>query len=586
MTVGTTATKESKLLFGGDQTTVAKGIVEVLREAGIDFVFGIPGGNTVHSVYPAIDEIGEGIRVVLVREESLAGVMAEVYGRLTGRPGVVIAQGAWVMAHASIGTLEAKTSASPMLLLGDLTEAGPNSHHGPFQSGSGDYGSWDARQSLSGVTKATMVPTSGAQAVQLTQLAIKHAIEGEPGPVAVLYPEPVLEATIDPTETPRTYRTQFYLDEDRRGADAERIETAVEQLRSAKRPLIIAGGGVRSSGAYAELRELAELLGAPVTTTVGGKSAIPETHDLSVGLFGPFGQAVANAVVAEADVILVVGSKLGYNDTDGENQALIDPDRQQLIQVDIEPKNAGWTMPVSLALIGDARTTLASMADAVRAGGTVDNLQERAAYVAEARSEHGFFEDEKFHAESAPVLPQRLIREIQLAVDDDAIICCDAGENRIYMAHHFQTKSCGTFIQAAGIGAMGYAIPAALAAKLVHPERQSLAVCGDGGFGMTMNGLLTARDENIPIVVVVMNNSALGWVKHEQVEMSREVACDFGPTDHAEIARSFGCLGWRVERSEDLRDALAEALASDRPAVVDVVTTLEESYRSVVAEIG
>ena len=585
MTISTTATKESKLLLDGKQTTVAKGIVEVLREADVDLVFGIPGGNMVHSIYPALDEFGDGIRVVLVREESLAGVMAEVYGRLTGRPGVVIAQGAWVMAHAGIGTLEANASSSPMLLLGDLTEAGPNSHHGPFQSGSGDYGSWDARQSLSGVTKATMVPTSGAQAIQLTQLAVKHAISGEPGPVAVLYPEQVLEATFDPTVAPRTYRTQFSLHEDRRGAAEERIEHAVEQLRAAEHPLIIAGSGVRASRAYDELEEVAELLGAPVATTVGGKSAIPETHELSVGVFGPFGQEVANAMVAEADVILVVGSKLGFNDTAAENPALIDPDRQQLIQVDIEPRNAGWTMPVSCALIGDAKTTLARMAEFIRADGSVEQRERRIAQVSVARAEHGFFEDPKYQADSAPVLPQRLIREVQLAVDDDALICCDAGENRIFMAHHFQAKSRGTFVQAAGMGPMGYAIPAALAAKLIYPKREAVAVCGDGGFAMTMNGLMTAREQEIPIVVVVMNNSALGWVKHEQVEMSREIACDFAATDHAEIARSLGCMGWRVERPQDLPAALAEALSSGRPGVVDVVTTLDESYRSVVAEI-
>jgi acetolactate synthase-1/2/3 large subunit len=165
-------------------------------------------------------------------------------------------------------------------------------------------------------------------------------------------------------------------------------------------------------------------------------------------------------------------------------------------------------------------------------------------------------------------------------------MCCDAGENRIFMTHYFQTKTPGTFVQAAGVGAMGYAIPAALAAKLVHPDRQVVAVCGDGGFAMTMNGLMTAREQRIPIVVVVFNNSALGWVKHEQEERGTEIASDLGSYDHAAIARSLGCRGWRVETPAGLAPALAEALACGEPAVVDVATSLSQSYRKVTSPLA
>ena len=165
-------------------------------------------------------------------------------------------------------------------------------------------------------------------------------------------------------------------------------------------------------------------------------------------------------------------------------------------------------------------------------------------------------------------------------------MCCDAGENRIFMTHYFQTKTPGTFVQAAGVGAMGYAIPSALAAKLVHPDRQVVAVCGDGGFAMTMNGLMTAREQRIPIVVVVFNNSALGWVKHEQEERGTEIASDLGSYDHAAIARSLGCRGWRVETPAGLAPALTEALACGEPAVVDVATSLSQSYRKVTSPLA
>ncbi|HVN33727.1 MAG TPA: thiamine pyrophosphate-dependent enzyme, partial [Casimicrobiaceae bacterium] len=160
----------------------------------------------------------------------------------------------------------------------------------------------------------------------------------------------------------------------------------------------------------------------------------------------------------------------------------------------------------------------------------------------------------------------------------DAFIACDAGENRLFMTHYFQTKSAGTLIMP-GIGAMGYAIPAALAAKLVYPQRQVIAVTGDGGFGMGMNGLMTALDENIPIVVVVLNNSALGWVMHGQG--NRVIASQFTDMNFAEVARAMGCNGIRVESPTALSGALSEALRSDRPTVVDVVTSLKPTFRDV-----
>ncbi|MCL6595928.1 MAG: thiamine pyrophosphate-binding protein, partial [Firmicutes bacterium] len=162
-------------------------------------------------------------------------------------------------------------------------------------------------------------------------------------------------------------------------------------------------------------------------------------------------------------------------------------------------------------------------------------------------------------------------------------ITCDAGENRIFMTHYYQTKGAGTFVQPAGVGGMGYAIPAALAAKLVYPQRRVVAVCGDGGFAIGLNGLMTAVEEQIPIATVVFNNGALGWVKHGQGE--RNIACDFADFDHAAIARAVGCGGIRVEHPSQLAPALHEALTSDQPFVVDVRTSLSESFVKVTSPL-
>jgi acetolactate synthase-1/2/3 large subunit len=179
----------------------------------------------------------------------------------------------------------------------------------------------------------------------------------------------------------------------------------------------------------------------------------------------------------------------------------------------------------------------------------------------------------------APILPQRVIKGLGRVVDDNAIVTCDAGENRIFMTHFYQTKAAGSFLQGNAVAGMGYAIPAALAAKLVYPERQVVALCSDGGFGIGMNGLLTAVEERIPIVTVILNNNALGWVKHGMG--ARAVASDFADFDFAAISRSLGCGGIRVDDPARLDGALSEALDSGVPFVVDVRTSLSESFQRV-----
>jgi acetolactate synthase-1/2/3 large subunit len=200
----------------------------------------------------------------------------------------------------------------------------------------------------------------------------------------------------------------------------------------------------------------------------------------------------------------------------------------------------------------------------------------------EIRQAQGFFTDPGYTSDEVPILPQRLLAEIHQAIADDAFITCDAGENRLFMTHYFQTKGPGTLIMP-GIGAMGYAIPAALAARLVYPDRQVLAVSGDGGFGMAMNGLMTARDENIPIAVVILNNGALGWVKHGQRD--RVIASTFSDMNYADIANAMGCRGIRVEEPGQIGGALAEALAAKVPTVVDVVTSFKPSFRDVTSPL-
>jgi len=566
-----------------EEVSPSEAIVRVLEQAGINLIFGMPGGN-MGQVFNALYDHRETVRSVLVREEARAGVMAEVYGRLTGTPGVVIAQGAF-LANVTLGAIEGHLSSSPMLLMGDLSDHAPYSIHGPYQSGAGEYGTWDAKQLFSAITKQTLVAYNPVHAVQCTELAIKHALSGQRGPVAVLYHSQSLRGRVGPDTRPPLYGLDSYLPPAQPQADEAAVKEVVRVLAAAKRPVIIAGNGVRISQAYDELALLASALGAPVSTTAGGKGTFAETHELALGVCGNFGTPLANAEIGAADVILAIGTKLGVSDFANQNPKLVDPRRQLLNQLDIEPRNASWTFPAEIVLIGDAKGVIKQLRAALTTadGIATEKLGAARSRLQRARRQHGFFDAPELRSDEVPILPQRAISEIQRAVPNQAIITCDAGENRIFMTHYFQTKGPGTLLQPSGVGGMGYAIPAALAAKLVQRDRKVVAVCGDGGFAIGMNGLMTAVADDIPITVVVLNNGALGWVKHGQGD--RNIACDLSNFDHSAIARSMGCEGIRVEEPLALGPALQRALAADKPTVVDINTSLKETYRRVTSPL-
>jgi len=568
-----------------EEVKVAEGVVRVLEEAGIDLVFGMSGGN-VKFFFDALIDHQSKIRTILVRHESLAGVMAEVYGRLTGKPGVAIGQGAFMLCNSLLGVLEGHLGSSPMLLIADVSDNAPFTHHAPYQAGTGDYGTWDAKVSFSGVTKATFLFQDPVQAIQGTQMGIKHAMTGECGPVALLYHSSVFRDKVRPSEPPLLYPTSLYLPKALQCADEQEVLKAAKVVSGAEFPVIIAGNGVRLSGAYGALQELAETLGAPVATTAAGKGVFPENHDLALGVFGTFGTSVANKLIGNADAIVFVGTKISPTDTAKENPLLLDPRRQKMVQVDIEPKNAGWTFPCEQVLVGDAKTVLNQLVNALEELGapSTEICRGRKNRVLLSRKELGFFNASGFFSDEIPMLPERVIWELRQVVADDSLIACDAGENRLFMTHFFQTRSPNSFISPASVGGMGYAIPAALVAKLLYPDRQVIAVCGDGGFGMALGGMITAYEENIPIVTVIFNNQALGWVHHGQG--GRPIASRFKDVNYAGMAKAAGCVGYHVESPSQFRQALGEALKNQEPAVLDVRISLKTTFRDVTSPLA
>jgi acetolactate synthase-1/2/3 large subunit len=563
-----------------DEIDVPHAVVRVLEEAGIRFVFGMPGGDTGR-IFDALYD-SKDVQAILVRHEQVGAIMAEMYGRLTGKPGVVMGQGIFLACNALFGALEAVKGASPMLLLGDFTDMAPFQHHAPYQAGTGEHGNHDLRNLLASATKYTVAVTEPKQAMQTVQLAIKHATTGSPGPVAVIFASRSFAGTVKTRRPPRVHATDRVLAHGVARPASSDVARVADALLAAASPVIVAGNGVHASRGWAELRELAELLAIPVATTATGKSAMAEIHPLALGVFGNWGQAVANEVVSNADAVLVVGSRLAPTDTCFENPELLDADRQTFLQIDVEPLNVGRHFPPAAAIVADAREALAALVAEIRPRITPalrEAVRTRASHLVELKTLHRFFAEPEQRSDDVPLRPERVITELGRRLGERALVTMDAGANRLYMTHYFQSRGAGTVYQPSSIGGMGYALPAAMGAKLAAPERDCVAVCGDGGFAMTMNALFTAAQYRIPVVTVVLNNSVLGWVKDGQRRRGdRFIASELGRQDYAAIARAMGCAGVRVETVKDLVGELDRVASATEPIVLDVVTTEDAPF--------
>jgi len=542
----------------------AEKIVQVILDAEIDHVFGLPGGGSYH-LYNALYDYRDRIRVILTRDEQMASVMADMYGRLTGKPGVVIAQGIYAGSLGLFGIMGGFFASSPMVVLTDFSERGFFTQMGPAQGGSGDYGSVNLFNILGAATKYVTAAVTPNEGVIGVQQAIKHASAGRPGPAAVIFRQSALINEVDEKGVPPLHATRRLLGLSRVHADPVSIEEACRMLRRAKRPLIIAGNGVHVSRAYDELLKVAEALNAPVATTSLGKSTIPETHRLSLGMMGTYGKDQANEAISKADTILVAASRLSPTNTCYMSSRLIQPEKQAIIHLDIDPRNMGWNYPVDLRLVGDAKIVLGQL------------LSVLSRIPAEERSEDwppaGSWPDFPMEAaqgwDNEPIHPRRLVFEIGQALPPEALVTVDAGNNRLWMCHDFRTRTPQSFYSPGGLAGMGWSLPAAVASKMLLPERPVVAISGDGGMAISMNTLFTANQYHVPVVIVVFNDSALGMVHDAQGD--HPFATEFSAADFAAIAKATGAWSRRVTKPGEVGPALREALASKRPALLDVV---------------
>ena len=550
-------------------------IVQTLEEAGIEYVFGIPGGGT-GQIFQILETKQDRIRTLLVRHEQVAAIMADAYGRASGKPAAIMGQGLFMGSNATFGIMEAMLSSSPMLILTDTSDSGA-AQRPANQSGAGEYGSIDLQSIFKSMTKYTTLATSPKEAVLGTQMAIKHAVSGRPGPTTVLMRSAAIGGQVDVESPPFIHNAAGFLNTAKPASAPVDIQKALEILSESRRPVIIAGNGVHVAGAHSALQQLAEKLAIPVATSYKGKSAISEDHPLALGMVGTYGQETANRAVGDSDTILVVGALLRSQETVGERPDIFDPNKQRIIQIDIDERNAGWSFPVELGLIGDAKVILEQMVEASNVASLDNSKRQPWADSMPSRREAGGYHDQpEMHEESSPVKPQRLIAQLQATMDPSTIYTLDAGNNRTWMAHLYRAQTANTFYSPGGTAGMGWALPAAVGLKLVYPDQPVVAVTGDGGYMMVVNAISTAVQYDLPIICVVFNNNTLGMVNDHQPK-GHKIASEFHPTNNATVAEGMGAWGVQVNDSKDIPDALRAAQASGKPAVIDVIVDPDPS---------
>lgn len=540
-------------------------LVQCLIQEKVRFVFGIPGGQ-VCPILDAIRRFGHeaGLDFVMTRHEQAAAHMADAYARVTGRPGVCVGTVGPGAADLVPGVYPAWADSIPMVVLTAQNQTWKSyPEHGSMQS-------LDQVDLFAPITKWQARITHWKRIPELVQRAFRVALSGRPRPVHLDLHVDVLVATgkVDDL-TYRPLPPERYRPTQPPVAPATLIEEAARMLVEAERPLIHAGGGVLRSGAWEEVRELAEHLSAPMTTSTGACGVLPEDHPLCL-IPGGYGALGAQAM---ADVVLLVGGRMGDTDFWGQPPFWGEPDQQKFIQVDIEPECIALNRPVDLALVGDAKATLRALIDAVkRLTPPIPERPELAEYRAVQEGWLAQFEAQA-KSDQKPIHPLRLIQEVRDFFPRDAISVVDGGNSTVWAHYLNRIYEPRTFLWASDSGHLGTGLPFAIGAKLARPDRMVYAICGDGAFGLNIQELETAARLGLAFVVVVVNDRQWGMIKAKQMSAydARYIGVDFTDVRYDQVARAMGCWGERVDEPGEIRPALERAVASGKPAVLDVV---------------
>lgn len=546
---------------------VAEAIVAILAESGINVMFGVPG-DTGMDLYDALYHNEGRIQHVMTRDERSASFMADAYGRVTGKVGVCEGPSGGGATYIVPGVAEAHGSSTPLIC---LTSDTPVSH-----KGRGVLTELDQPTLFEAITKWSDRMTSPATSPDMMRRAIRMATSGRSGAVFLSLPSDVLKGDVEPeavygvpqfVETPSA-RTR---------PEPEQVEHAAALIRNAERPVIVAGGGVRLSGAWDALTRLAEAGSIPVGTSVNGKGSIAETNPLSLGIIGGNGaRPYANEVVRGCDLMILVGTR---TDSTTTQNWTIPPKTNgpTVIHIDVDPWQIGNNYQTAAGLVGDARLALEDLADALGKLTPDDDRREWLAGIAQAKKEYFESQEHFMRSDQQPIKPQRVIATLRRLLDDETVIVADPGTPTPYIGAQYQLAVPGrwTIIPRAH-GGLGYALPAVVGAYYGAQEQGhcTIALMGDGSFGMSVGELETISRLNLPVVLIQFNNRSFGWIKELQhlYHDDRYFSVDFNDVDYPAIAQGFGLRSWRVTDPADLEHVFQMALADGGPCFIDIVS--------------
>lgn len=536
-------------------------------------------------LYDAVGRSGS-VQHIVMRDERNLPYAATAYARVSGKVGVLDATVGPGAALLTLGLLEALHSTTPLLaIVSDLPiEQNPMAYMGAASQGTDQ--TFLLRPAVKWVGKALRAD----QVPLMLRQALLHATSGRPGPSAIIIPRDVFFTNWP--ESDRSWevsggvRDLASYPRHRPIPNPEAVEAALELLKRSSRPLIVAGGGVLHSQAAKELVAFAEWLGIPVATTLTGKGAIPETHQLALGVLGGMGTTAAEQAARAADLLFFIGFRSAQNSTLFWSLPL---PGQRVIHLDIDPEQPGRLVACDAALVGDAKATLAILLERVQA----EELHgEWAAWRQQVAEYQQAWEQEcsaETSADAHPLAPQRVVGEINRAANPGDIVVGDASFSSGWAAIYFKPQAKGRqVILPRGMAGLGFGLPAAIGAKLAAPEKEVFLLAGDGGFAYSLGELITLKTYGIKVIAVVLNNRSWAWMEWvAKLNYGREY---FGlpNVNFARIAEAVGLRGVRVQDPSDLPDALADAVRAPEATVIDVESAVWEApiraYREALAK--
>lgn len=559
----------------------SEAIVRLLDAVGVKVIFGLCGDTSL-PLYDALATLPHDIRHVLARDERSASFMADAYARFSGLVGVCEGPSGGGATYILPGVAEADLSSVPLVCL--------TSDIALSDVGRGTLTELDQSGLFRPVTRSTQTPKSARELPEAIRRAFRDATTGAMGATHITLPFDVQTGAIEDTVGSDPDLTidpgLNFAPSTRPAPAAEAIAAAAPLLVNAKRPLIVAGAGTVRSGAWEEITALAELLGAPVATSIGGKGSIAESHPYSLGVIGSNGGLpFRHEMLRDSDVLLYVGSRQGSVTT--EKWTLPGDGEKTLVQIDIDPVRIGRNYRTAAGIVADAKLGLSALTDSIS-----DALAGRSAARIDpeeiARRKRAQMSNvAEFASSDSPIRPERFVAELSKVLSPNAMICADPGTPCPYLSAYYELPQAGRwFVSPRAHGALGYALPAVCGAYFAKPNASAIVgVMGDGSFGCSTGELETIARLRLPVTLIVLNNSGYGWIKAGQKQLGgRYYSVDFSQSNHAAIAEAYGIRGLRIEDPADLSPVLTDALSTDGPVLVDVVVQPLEQSRAPVSK--